>query len=348
MEPHMAKLPADRIIFDGNWNVTVGIDFTGPFHVKFNGKPKKVYILLFSDATIRLVTLIVTHSMHTDDVIRGIEEYITMRGTPQKIISDNGKSLIAASKYLKHLFDQVKWDRIHLHFAPPASRIQWDFINRYSPWEGGFYERMNKSIKSSLNAAFHYDEKKTQHLLEFEDFRLAIKKIEVIINDRPLTTIPSDIDDLTPLTPSLLAFGQRLRQLPLDTKASSMDPALFYKLRQKRTRSFVSQWKAAYLRTLIPYRKWLSEGQTVRQGDVVQITSKSNSKGWQLGMIEACGEVKDGQPMSVHVRDSSGTVIKTSIRHIKLVEFQHAAAGDLLLPAVDSARPRAEPQGDLS
>ena len=329
MEPHMARLPAFRTSFRGVWNMTVGADFAGPFLVNRAGNPqKKVYVLVFVDAAIRLLTLIPTLDMTTNAVVQGVEEYCATRGTPQQIISDNGASLVAADKTLKDIFRKVNWNDVKTHFSSPNETLEWKFLPAFSPWMGGMYERFVKAFKHSLNKVFLLDIKKlqrSQNNLTWEEFGLALKKVESVINDRPLTVVTSEEEFDSPLTPSLLAFGQRMLPLPHLNRKPEDSLQKAYKQRSLLTKHFTTIWRERYLRALTPYATWASKSRSVRRGDVVQVVDKNSSKGWRLGIIEKCVSTSGLNPVTVEIRtrdNQSKQTVKevVAVRRLKLVE----------------------------
>ena len=56
--------------------------------------------------------------------------------------------------------------------------------------------------------------------MTLEELQTLIVEVEAILNDRPVTFVPSDINDAEPLTPSHLLYGRRITSLPFDTPIS--------------------------------------------------------------------------------------------------------------------------------
>ncbi|GFT29499.1 uncharacterized protein TNCV_2020681 [Trichonephila clavipes] len=60
-------------------------------------------------------------------------------------------------------------------------RIIWKNIIERSPWWGGFYERLVRSVKESLHKILG------KALLSFEEMTTILTEIEAVLNLRPLT-----------------------------------------------------------------------------------------------------------------------------------------------------------------
>ena len=84
----------------------------------------------------------------------------------------------------------------------------WRFIPKRAPWYGGFWERLIEIVKLSL--------KKTlgQALVTLTVLQTTIIEVEAVLNDRPLTYLPSATGDPESLTPSHLLCGHRTVPLP--------------------------------------------------------------------------------------------------------------------------------------
>ena len=90
MEQFMADLPASRVTPDKPPFSFVGVDYFGPIMVKQGRSRVKRYGCLFTCLNCRAVHLEVANSLDTDWFINALRRFISRRGKPSKIISDNG------------------------------------------------------------------------------------------------------------------------------------------------------------------------------------------------------------------------------------------------------------------
>ena len=75
-----------------------------------------------------------------------------------------------------------------------------------SPWWGGFYERMVRSVKRCLKKVLR------NARLTYEELLTLLIRVEGVLNSRPLTYVYPDQDE--PLTPSHLVLGKRILTVP--------------------------------------------------------------------------------------------------------------------------------------
>ena len=108
--------------------------------------------------------------------------------------SDNGKTLVAAAKWL----GKVRKDEKFNDFLSQQSII-WQFNLSRAPWWGGQFEHLIGLMK----AAFY----KTvgQDLLTWEELTEVLLDIEVTLNNRPLSYLEGDVQ-LPTLTPNSFLF----------------------------------------------------------------------------------------------------------------------------------------------
>ena len=85
--------------------------------------------------------------------------------------------------------------------------IKWKCTAERAPWQGGWWERMVRSVKEPLRKVLG------KSLLSFTELTIVLVKIEAIINSRPLTTVSNDVKDDMPITPAHLAIGRSLVSL---------------------------------------------------------------------------------------------------------------------------------------
>ena len=135
--PSQAPLPCERTEGTTPFNV-IGVDFAGP--VKYKNKRKeerKAYVVLYSCSLTRGVYLELLTSLETDEFLSSLRRFIARRGRPSKIYSDNGKTFVAAAKWLK----KVQRDETFHTFLCDHS-IAWQFNLSRAPWWGGQFERL--------------------------------------------------------------------------------------------------------------------------------------------------------------------------------------------------------------
>ena len=183
-----------------------GVDFTGPLITrvlpKKSSQTTKVWIALFTCYVTRAVHLDTVPDQSAVTFIRCLKRFIARRGLPKRLISDNGKTFKATSRYLDAVFkDGTMQDYL------VGSRVDWQFNVERAPWWGGAFKRMIRSTKRCLKklmgrAHFSLDELTT-----------ALAEIEAVLNSRPLSYV-SSTDMEEPITPSHLVMGHRILNLP--------------------------------------------------------------------------------------------------------------------------------------
>ena len=130
----VAPLPELRVKAAPPFTVT-GLDFAGPLFCAYFPS-KKFYILLFTCAVIRAIHLELTDSMSVVDCMLAIRRFIARRGLPSVIFSDNAKTFVACVNEMQ---------KVYGHLTP-----QWKFTVPRSPWWGGWWERLIRSVKSAV------------------------------------------------------------------------------------------------------------------------------------------------------------------------------------------------------
>jgi len=175
--------------------------------------------------------------------------------------------------------------------ALEVQNVTWDFIPKCAPWYGCFWEWMigltKQALKKTLGRAF----------VTLEQLKNVVVEIEAMLNDRPLTYVSSDLDDPTPLTPSHLLYGRRMRPVPylFDNLEEHDDPD-YLDVNNMRKRvdkqvhlieKFWTRWKREYLTSLRQFNKTTGNNkQTIRQGDVVIVHDDKPRIQWRIAAVE--------------------------------------------------------------
>ena len=312
--PVTADLPECRVE-PGIAFETAGVDFCGPVYVKEmykrEGDMHKAYIALTTCATSRMLHLEITPDLTTAAYIRSQRRFISRRGYPRLMISDNGKT----------------FKGIELRKFNAKHGIQWKFNLARAPWWGGMFERMVRCTKRCLIKAIG------QRKLTYEELSTVILEVEAVINNRPLTYIDEDDKDCI-LTPSHLFCGRRM----IDDRFDAGRPQTFdtdcteAACRTKQVNSsiehFWKRWMREYLVELRENHKMQMKKSKfdARKGDVVLIYEDGVKRNkWKLGVIEEKIIGKDGVARGAVIRkfggDGSRQIINRPIQKLYPLEI---------------------------
>jgi hypothetical protein len=148
--PIMAALPSPRVSGYVRPFLYTGIDYFGPMLVKRGRSRVKKWGCLFTCLSTRAVHLEIADSLETDDFIMVLRCFIARRGRPVEIYSDNGTNFVGAQRELKECLEALEHSQVHNFLL--KSSISWNFIPPHAPHFGGAWERLVRSVKSTLKA----------------------------------------------------------------------------------------------------------------------------------------------------------------------------------------------------
>ena len=295
----MADLPDDRVSHGAAPFSTVGVDFFGPLMVKRARSELKRYGCLFTCLTTRAIHIEVCHSLETDSFINALQRFISRRGEPTEIRSDNGTNLVGAQRELRRALQD--WNQRQIRNYLHQHEVEWKFNPPAASHMGGVWERQVRSIRSILNGLLH------QQRTNDEGLATLMCTVEGIVNGRPITKLSEDPRDALPLTPNhllLLRSGQSLPPGHFTTND-------LYKRRWRQVQYladvFWTRWLKEYLPLLQHRQKWLHPKRNLQVGDLVLVRYENTPRGkWPLGLIVATHPGKDGRVRSVQVKTQAG------------------------------------------
>ena len=281
--PIMATLPYQRVKPNECW-VHCGVDFVGPIHYKKvslddeSFEVCKVWITLWTCAVSRAVHLEFVDSMSMVAFIMALRRFMARRGCPSVTYCDNAKQFRRTPKELRRFVDNS--GRIHAKM-----NIKFRHIHTNSPWEGGFYERQVGSVKAPLKIALG------KQLWTFLEIQTILCDIEAMINNRPLTMVGSDPEDMTAITPSLLMTGRPMGNLWCERSPSediADSPTKLWARRQEVADVYWKRFQKEYLLELQSRSKWTNEAMIdLDVGDVVLLADqpKKQRSEWPLAIV---------------------------------------------------------------
>ncbi len=278
-EQKMADLPKDRPQPDKPPFTHVGTDYFGPFLVKRGHSTLKRYGVLFTCLTTRAVHIEIAHTLDTDSCVNAIRRFMCRRGQVSTISSDNGTNFVAAERELRDAIQQ--WNQNRIQDTLRQREVEWIFNPPSGSHFGGVWERQVRSVRKLLSSIL-----KEQTIYD-ESLQTLMCEIEAIMNDRPFTASPNDLNDLEALTPNHLLLLKRQPSLP---------PGLFekedlyarrrWKQVQYLADLFWKRWVREYLPLLQERQKWTQVKQNLTSGDVVMIIDDPAPRNsWVLGKV---------------------------------------------------------------
>ena len=197
----IGQLPAPRVTPNPPFTIT-GVDCTGPFTLKKGHTRKPVliksYIPIFVCFSSKASHIEIISDLTTEAFLAGLKRFISRRGLPQEIHSDNGSNFLGAKNDLNDLYHflQSTTTTSAVNKYLLSQRVQWQCIPKRASHFGGLWKVAVKAAKYHLRHVMG-----TQRLT-YEEFTTVTCQIESCLNSQPLTPITSHaIDGISALTP---------------------------------------------------------------------------------------------------------------------------------------------------
>lgn len=290
----------------------VGLDYAGPFDLldrKGRGaKIRKCYICVFVCFLTKGVHLELITDMTTDCFLACFKRFISRRGIPSHVYSDNGATFKGAYNDLRDLSVLLESNQSSINDYALTLNITWKFTPPYSPNFGGLWEAAVKQMKHHLKRTM-----KNIHLT-YEEFLTLLNQIEAILNSRPLYAMSTDPTDFEPLTPSHFLIHRNITSIPHpDISAIPFNRLTRYKHIQQLYQRFWKRFSSEYITQLHQSYKWNKASNYIQEGSLVLIkeTNLPPCK-WRLGRIIKTFISKDSNRRVAEVRTTSGTVTRSA------------------------------------
>lgn len=305
----MGDLPSCRLMPQKPFNST-GIDYAGP--IKYNNVPQrshkvcpdKAYVVVFVCMTTGAVHLELATSPSTQNLLATFHRFISRRGKPEHIYSDNGGSFVAFAKALKVACARQEIEDVIGQFAY-ENKITWHFIPPLAPHMGGRWEAHVKIMKLHLKRTIG------KALLKFEELNSLIIQIEGMMNSRPITEISSDPTDFLPLTPGHFLIGNSITSFPEQmTRVKPIKLTKEWREVENMKASFWKRWKREYLNQLQNRYKWHKIHPNLKQGQLVIVTDPTPPFVWKLGRVITTHPGRDGNVRVVLLKTSLGPITR--------------------------------------
>ncbi|XP_066916217.1 uncharacterized protein [Clytia hemisphaerica] len=162
-----------------------------------------------------------------------------------------------------------------------------------SPWWGGFYERLVRSVKSSLKKILGLS------FLTYEELETVLIEIESSINTRPLTYVNED-DTETIITPNHLIFGTDIHDNFSFVSANTFVPVKRLRHLHKILEHFRNRFSSIYINELRQSHMYREINKPDKRklvvGDIVLVKDDTHlpRSRWPIAKVEKLVSGKDG------------------------------------------------------
>lgn len=308
----MAPLPSDRCILSVPFQTT-GIDFAGPFELKTstlrNAPYIKGYVCVFVCFSTKAIHLEACSDLSTAAFRAAFTRFVGRRGLPYRIVSDNGRNFLGASRELGREFAKfIKSASADVAQTYIAQGFEWSFIPPHAPYMGGLWEAAVKSFK------FHLKRISGSHKFTFEEFSTILARIEGILNSRPISAVSEDPSDVTALTPGHFLTGKPIMAFP-EPKSDNTSVANRWQKLKALQQQFAIRWREDYLKSLHKRYKCKNSTPNRKPGDLVVIIDDSLPPNeWMLGRIEATRDSSDNHVRVADIRTATGIITRPVVK----------------------------------
>lgn len=152
-------------------------------------KTNKAYIAIFVCMTTKAVHIELNPSLETAAFLSAFRRFISRRGRPKEMQSDNGTTFHGAHNEIKQLYEFITKYSGELTSSLAREGIEWKFLPAYTPHMVGLHEAAIRCCK------YHLTRVLGRALLTYEEFSTVLTQIEGNLNSRPLCPIPSSDTD---------------------------------------------------------------------------------------------------------------------------------------------------------
>ena len=306
----MSKLPNDRLSVVKKPFSKVGVDYFGPLMVKLAKRTQsnqafaKRYGVLFTCLITWAVHLEIAGDMSPDSFILALRRFISRQGPIDIILSDNGTNFVDAERELRNGFKEL--DQTLISSELNRYRIEWKFKASSSPWMGGVWESLVKSVKRSLKVI------PRDRLFTEESFHTFLCEVESVINNCPLTPTSDSISDFEALTFNHLLLGTKVTNCALGLfNRGDMNYCKKQRAFQAALNMFWTKWLREYLPSLTDRNKCTINSGNLEIGDLVILVSKNPvCSAWSTGRVIEIYPGVDGVVRSVKVKTPNNEFVR--------------------------------------
>ncbi|XP_038122496.1 uncharacterized protein LOC119771145 [Culex quinquefasciatus] len=313
----MGNLPPARVLATRPFS-HVGVDYAGPVKLKAacvrGVKVTKGYIAVFVCLSTKAVHLEVASDLSTNTFISVLKRFVSRRGYPVEIWSDNGTNFVGADRVLQEFVEQIQFNGKEAARFLSNLGIKWTFNPPSAPHMGGIWEAAVKSTKKHLVAELG------DEAITFEDLSTILCQVEACLNSRPLCALSSNPDSVEALTPGHFLVGQPMNLVPEpNVQHLPVGRLDHWQALQRRAANIWNRWRDEYLTSLQPRNKWRTPQPNIEVDQLVLVKNdNAPPTQWELARVKEVHPDATGAVRTVTLRRGS-TVYQRPIHKLCLL-----------------------------
>ena len=204
-----------------------------------------------------------------------MDRFMSRRGRPQKIVSDNGGNFVRANMVIAEEINA--WNQRQVEEFLLQKGVAWKFNPPYASHFGGIWERHIRTIRKLL---FHL---LSSQSITDEVLCTVFCQVEWIINYRPITRVNDDAEVLRPID---LLIPLRPNSGPISIVGDQKSTEVVWRQAKNLVEQFWRKWIKLYVQYLQERSKWLKKETNVRVGDIVLVCDLNvRRREWPLGKV---------------------------------------------------------------
>lgn len=313
VQQKMADLPEFRVSPCSPPFKTTIVDYLGPVSVKLNrNTTTKGYCAVFTCAVTRAVHLTLVQDLSTQAFLQALERFVSIRGAPAMLISDNATCFRGADNTINEL--NLKLDQPQIREHCLRYKVQWKFGPPAGPHHQGAVERMVQEVKRAMRHLVKADR------LSFAEWETVFCQISGLINSRPLTAMSSSPLDHPPLTPNHFLIGRgdlTCPEIPCEEYRGNLRKRR--ELCNMMVSGFWSRWMEC-TRKLTPRQKWQKSSENLQENDIVLVIGEDKKRGsWKMAEVVSVHPGEDEFVRVVEVKFADGTQCKRPVTKLVIL-----------------------------
>ena len=275
-------------------------DLFGPLPIKDSVRRRvhgKCYGVIFVCLSSRAIYLDIVENYSTDAFLGALKRFVSIRGFPSTLHSDNGTQLTCANKQLRDITNNFNMKEV-CKFGSNEG-MSWSFNKAGdAPWLNASCESLLRLVKNGLLKSMG------DSVLTFAELQTVMYEVSNLINSRPIGRKPgSSIDDGSYLCPNDFLLGRNNNSAPGGTFDLKSNYSKRLKFVQSIVNNFWKRWMRDYWHTMVVRKKWHVVKRNVCPKDIVLVKDSNAVKGiWKIAEVISVDVGRDGLVRTVTLR----------------------------------------------